>query len=45
MQARMNNPAMVVPDALKALYEWRAIAGTGFCSLAREPDQWLQPLR
>lgn len=52
MQARMNNIAIIVPDAMQALLAFGASTERG-CAFddawsgpaAREPDQWLQRLR
>ena len=53
MQARMSNPALIVPDALQALLaldkstrkRGRARRDARTRPPAREPDQWLQRLR
>jgi hypothetical protein len=53
MQARMTNPAMIVPEAMQALQALGKSAEQlgvrsptlGLTAPAREPDQWLQRLR
>jgi hypothetical protein len=53
MQARMKNPALIIPDAMQVLLalntatEKGGVPSTtlGARSLASQPDQWLQRMR
>jgi hypothetical protein len=52
MQARMKNPAMIIPGAMEALQVWQKLPSRGraeedarSCSPAGKPDQRLQRMR